>query len=298
MSTLETLVQAALRAADYTPDLATWDGKPAVFILAAPDDESPLWGARQYPRIVVTVDRRWTPAGPQDGTLRVTVQAADPAPIERVTATILDGAYWHPTQEPDASTRRIGAALEPDITDVGELVYALTATYDVVSYAAVPAYDPNPIAGAVAWTEQAFSAIQTAPATWSPADANPAVYWRIVSPWTLLRRVGLHEQHWQVTLRASVLAPTEAVRLEWSQKLAQRLVQDRRLPLPASAGQGGDRLMRIAPPIEIDVRADPLRDGQLAVRAVFTAYDTWTPDTILENLIEVDPAGNELMEVS
>lgn len=290
MSQLEELVRAALRAGLPAGTLATWSGQPAVFVVSAPSDRSAGWAGAQYPRIVLSIDRRWGGGSPQDGTLSLTVEAPDPAPIERLAAAILDGAYWHPTAEPDAVTRRVGAALDPVVLDTGELLASLTATYDVVSYEARPALDPDPAEALTDFTEGAFPALQSDPAIWSATDANPAIFWRIVPPWTLAGIRTPDHQAWQATLRCHVIHPSAAVRLEWAQRIARAVVQARRVALGASR-------LRVQPPVEIDPRADPLRDGQLTLRALFSAVEVYPVPELIETVQMADPADHTLLEV-
>jgi hypothetical protein len=121
-------------------------------------------------------------------------------------------------------------------------------------------YDPDPVAVLRSWTAAAFPEVHTDPATWSPSDAAPGIYWRLVrvAPVQITAAVNWLEAQ----LTGHILAPGPAVRLAWVRKLAEGIAKQRRLKMP----DGGPlELLKVA----ADGEADPMRRGQIQLTARF-----------------------------
>jgi len=121
-------------------------------------------------------------------------------------------------------------------------------------------YDPDPVSTLRNWTAAMWPEVHTDPAMWSPADAAPGIYWRLVriAPVQITAAVNWLEAQ----IAGHILAPSAAVRLTWIRKLTEGLAKQRRLTMP----DGGPlELMKIA----ADSEADPMRRGQVQVTARF-----------------------------
>lgn len=121
-------------------------------------------------------------------------------------------------------------------------------------------YAPDPVAILRNWTVAAFPEVHTDPTTWSPADATPGIYWRLVriAPVQITAAVNWIEAQ----IAGHILAPSAATRLTWVRKITEGLAKQRRLKMP----DGGPlELLKIA----TDSEADPMRRGQVQVTARF-----------------------------
>ena len=130
--------------------------------------------------------------------------------------------------------------------------------------------DDNPAAQALAaWTAAQFPAWHTDPATWTPSDATPGVYWRVEQvAWGRRTARGAPAA---AAARARVLAPSYAVRQSVARQLAARLGATLRIPYGASRALLGD--------VQLDADAHPLRQGQVRVGLQYFELHPVQPDT-------------------
>src|SRR5690606_3189494 len=121
-------------------------------------------------------------------------------------------------------------------------------------------YEPDPIAALQNWTAETWPEVQTNPATWTPADITPGIYWRMVrlTPTEITAAVNWME----VQINGHILAPSAAVRLSWVRKVTEELAKQRRLKM---TDDGPLELLRIT----ADSEADPMRRGQIQLTARF-----------------------------
>jgi len=127
-------------------------------------------------------------------------------------------------------------------------------TYDGLTY------EPDPVATLQNWTAETWSEVQTNPATWTPADITPGIYWRMIrlTPTEITAAVTWME----VQINGHILAPSASVRLSWVRKVTEGLAKQRRLKMT----DGGPlELLRIS----TDSEADPMRRGQIQLTARF-----------------------------
>ncbi|GAW27988.1 hypothetical protein [Carboxydocella sp. ULO1] len=121
-------------------------------------------------------------------------------------------------------------------------------------------YDPDPVATLRNWTTTTFPELHTDPATWSPTDTAPGVYWRLIRLTPVQFNAAVN---WIEALFAGhVLAPSAAVRLTWVRKLTEGLVKQRRLIM---VDGGPLELLKVV----ADSEADPIRRGQIQLTARF-----------------------------
>lgn len=120
-------------------------------------------------------------------------------------------------------------------------------------------YAPDPVAALQDWTKKAWPEAHTDPATWSPADVAPGIYWRIVRlvPVEITAAVNWMEAQ----INGHILAPSAAIRLAWVRKVTEGLSKQRRL-----MSDGGPlELLRVV----ADSEADPMRRGQIQLTVRF-----------------------------
>lgn len=121
-------------------------------------------------------------------------------------------------------------------------------------------YDPDPVFTLQAWTAATWPEVHTDPATWTPGDATPGVYWRLVR---LIPVQTTAAVNWlKAQINGHILAPSALVRLAWVRKVTEGLAKQRRLIM----SDGGPlELLRVT----ADSEADPMRRGQVILTARF-----------------------------
>ena len=121
-------------------------------------------------------------------------------------------------------------------------------------------YDPDPVATLQSWAAETWPEMHTDPATWTPADATPGIYWRIVRlvPVEITAAVNWMEAQ----INGHILAPSAAVRLSWVRKVTEGIAKQRRLKM---SDGGLLELLRVT----ADSEADPMRRGQVQLTARF-----------------------------
>lgn len=121
-------------------------------------------------------------------------------------------------------------------------------------------YDPDPVAVLQNWTAETWPEVQTNPATWTPADITPGIYWRMVRLTTT--EITAVVNWMEAQINGHILAPSASVRLSWVRKVTEELAKQRRLKMT----DGGPlELLRIS----TDSEADPMRRGQIQLTARF-----------------------------
>ena len=121
-------------------------------------------------------------------------------------------------------------------------------------------YEPDPVKTMQDWTAATWPETHTDPASWTPSDATPGIYWRLVrlSPVEMTAAVT-----WlQGQVNGHILTPSSAIRLAWVRKVTEGLARQRRLKM----SDGGPlELLSVA----ADSEADPMRRGQIQVMVRF-----------------------------
>ncbi len=277
--TLEQLIYEKLTSdAVLAGRLAVFAGRPALFERQAPADADPGWAGPQYPRIDYGVDRAEEPERRVEGRAAFNVwcltdSQAMPEDVERRLRELLDGAVFHPADEPVTALRWSRSdGFESARGEHDELVLGVSVLFDLLAFPSQATFSPDPVAALNAWTETALPELQVDPTAWAPTDANPAVYWRVVSLEVRERTAAVA---WvQVAAAGHVLAPTPAGRLPWIRRLCERLATDGRTAL-----DDGSPLLFCA--VAADGHADPLRTGQVRLTARFGVLQPAAEQTVL-----------------
>ncbi len=121
-------------------------------------------------------------------------------------------------------------------------------------------FDPDPVAALQNWTATACPEAHTDPTTWTPVDTTPGVYWRLVRLVLMETTAAVNWMDAQIT--GHVLAPSAAVRLQWTRKVTEAIAQKRRIKLPDGSPLFFNR-------VTADSEADPMRRGQIQLTARF-----------------------------
>lgn len=121
-------------------------------------------------------------------------------------------------------------------------------------------YAPDPVAALQDWTKKAWPEAHTDPATWSPADVAPGIYWRMVRLVPVEMTAAINWMEAQIS--GHILAPSAAARLVWVRKVTEGIAKQRRFKM----SDGG-----LLEPLRVvaDSEADPMRRGQIQLTVRF-----------------------------
>ncbi|WHH58308.1 hypothetical protein [Petroclostridium sp. X23] len=251
--------------------LTTYSGAPAFFEGQAPDDTDEGWTGRQYPRMNYIVDRAEDPERKVSGmvvfdiwcvnTSGVDTQSVWPEQIEAEVRALVDGAVFHPTDEPVTAIKwnRSEPFQEKIRNDLKDgMVIGITVAFDLLAFPAQTTTDPDPIAAINQWTVDTFGSLQVDPQTWAPTDSTPAIYWRLVG-------LSLAQQTNSVTwmdveMAGHILTGGPSERLQWVKQLTEEIAQTGRIYMLDTSPMFIRRL-------SADSSGDPFRQGQIRVTA-------------------------------
>ena len=121
-------------------------------------------------------------------------------------------------------------------------------------------YAPDPVAALQDWTKETWPEAHTDPGTWSPADVEPGIYWRMVRLTTTEITAAVNWMEAQIN--GHILTPSAAVRLNWVRKVTEGIAKQRVLKMD---DDGPLELLRVT----ADSEADPMRRGQIQLTARF-----------------------------
>ena len=146
-------------------------------------------------------------------------------------------------------------------------------------------YDPDPVFALQNWTAETWPEVQTNPATWTPVDIMPGIYWRMVrlTPTEITAAVNWMEAQ----INGHILTPSAAVRLNWVRKVTEGIAKQRVLKM----NDGGPlELLRVV----ADSEADPMRRGQIQLTARFGVLQPIAQYKMLKKIVA---SGDIDMEV-
>ena len=146
-------------------------------------------------------------------------------------------------------------------------------------------YAPDPVTVLQDWTKKTWPEAHTDPGTWSPADAAPGIYWRMVRLTTTEITASVNWMEAQIN--GHILVPSAVIRLSWVRKVTEELAKQRRLKM---TDDGPLELLRVT----TDSEADPMRRGQIQLTARFGVLQ---PIAQYEMLKKIVASGDIDMEV-
>lgn len=274
--TLDTALRARLRAdANLAAILAVWNGLPAVFpSTAVPPDTDPGWAKDgqgqpvQYPRIAYLLDLQQTAAQILAGTLHLWLFARDGvgASLDDVEADVLASlSAGTVLYSADQGLVTVAPQLRTPIVEPTTRVRGAHWTFSVLGAPTQTTYAPDPIASLNrACGVVLDSHIATAEDAWQPTDANPGLYWRLLS------LQAAPEDQWRTvtwyTLQAAghVFAASPYARQNWARLVLDSLLlpNNRNIALEDGSPLRVQRL-------NLDLGANPFTQGQLRLEARF-----------------------------
>ena len=146
-------------------------------------------------------------------------------------------------------------------------------------------YDPDPVKSLQNWVQDKWPIeVYTDPASWSPADTKPGIYWRLVR--INLIQITAAVNWFEVQISCHILAPSASIRLKWIRTLSEELAKQRRLTME---DDGPLELLKIT----ADSEADPMRKGQISLTVRFGVLQ---PTAEYETLNKAAASGDIKME--
>jgi hypothetical protein len=270
MASLEELLYTAVTTnVDILAKLAKYANKAAFFEIQTPADTDDAWGAVQYPRADYIIDRVGDPERQTEGTAAVsiltTTSAADgPEVIEAIFKGLLDGAVFHPTNEPVIALRWTRSEPFEEANNRKEdqdIIIGVTMLFDVLAFPSQQTTSPDPIVALNTWTAAKFATLQVDPATWAPTDANPAIYWRLAG----INLVQAYQAHsmFDANIAGHLMAKTTNARLSWLKQIIEALANDTTIIMDDGSP------MMLQGTLSADSQGDPLRAGQIRLTIRF-----------------------------
>jgi hypothetical protein len=270
----ELLVQQLVQDETLTQQLAKFGTSSAIFAMHAPDDTDSGWSdGPQYPRIDYVIDRHEDPERRVSGVLMINVwsgtdQGAAADDVEARLRELLDGAIFHPDDEPVIGLRwatsepfesgRTMSGISMSELEPTDLIYGKSVQFDLLAFPLQTTFSPDPVAALNTWTQAQFSGLQVDPASWTPTAENPAVYWRFEAAQLVQMTAGV--SWFEATLYGHVIAPTPDGRLPWVRRIVEGLALAHWIPLDDGSSLCFQK-------IAADTRQDPLRAGQIRLTA-------------------------------
>jgi len=146
-------------------------------------------------------------------------------------------------------------------------------------------YDPDPISAIQQWTKTTWPEVHTDPATWTPADTAPGIYWRLTGLTATQMTAAVNWMEAQIA--GHILAPAASARLSWVRKVTEGLAVQRRIKMPDGSPL---ELLRVAANSE----ADPMRQGQIQVTARFGVLQPAAPSEVLTKAVVSGATSGEV----
>lgn len=145
--------------------------------------------------------------------------------------------------------------------------------------------EPDPVTAMQLWSEARFPEMQTNPVTWSPKDANPALYWRVDST------TNVQATNWGawivMQLKGHVIAPDVSIRRVGTDKIIRMLAIDNRAYMTDGS------MMKIES-ASADGGYDPFRQGQIQVSVRFGILRDKVPRNLLKHAYFDEKRGGQV----
>lgn len=266
-------------------NIARYDNLPAVFDTKAPDDLDELWQNNiQYPRIITELKMQSDAERKISGQLYIDVMCKNEMygvhaeEMESAVKAAVDGCFFsNKDMTISAQWRRSDPFSEKDNELSG-----ITLTFDVLAYPVQVTDPPDPVAAVNLWLKTLYSGAyvigkDTLHEVWKPTDKSPAIYCRLSALGESIRMKSTAAVTWiGADMKVNVMAPSEQVRSTIIKNSIQLLTNATRLMLNDGSPMLLDR-------IQANMAADPLKDGQIQIKATYGVLNTF-PGTPLNHI--------------
>lgn len=259
--------------------LAQYLYNPAVFDTKAPDDMDEGWtdeGA-QYPRCIFQLDMQANPERKISGQLFVDVMveneiaSVQPEELEKLVHAAVDGCFFSNEELTISAQWRSSN----DFDEKDNKLSGITLVFDIMAYPKQHTESPDPVLATNLWLKAIFPdsyviGLDILPETWKPTDATPALYCRLSNLTESKRMKSTAAVTWiGADMRVYVMAPSEDIRSRINKSIVQLLINADKLILD-------DGSPMLIDSVNSDVAADPLREGQIQIKATYGVLNVFT----------------------
>lgn len=292
MAALEELLYSMLiQDTTLTGMLAVFSGQPALFEYRAPPDTDTGWnGGKQYPRVDYSVQRREDPERRVSGEIFINIWHETDAgtvieDLEARLRTILDGAVFHPTDEPvigmrwatseffTAGRSQFGLSMSELVPT--DLVYGMSMTLQLLAFPVQTTFSPDPVDALNTWATSAFGTdLQVDLSAWTPTAGAPALYWRFDS--MQVARIDQAVTWYDATVYGHLVAPMPQDRLTWTRKVVEDALNARTFAFASGSWM-------LVQKLSADTKQDPLRVGQIKMVVRYGVQVPQSSATVLQN---------------
>lgn len=258
--------------------LTKYMDKPAIFNTKAPDDMDEGWNDEsQYPRCIFELNMQADAERKISGRLFVDVMcenentSVQPETLAEAVKQAVDGCFFSkPELTISAQWNRSDNFGEKD-----KKLSGITLIFDIMAYPIQETESPDPVKAVNLWLKTLYQKAyvigrDTLPETWKPTDESPAIYCRISNLGESTRMKSTAAVTWiGADMRVNVMAPSEQVRSTIIKNSVQILINATRLILD-------DNSPMLIDNVTGNPAANPLREGQIQIKATYGVLNTYT----------------------
>lgn len=261
----------------FEETISKYADAPSVFNTQAPDDMDENWNDAQYPRVIFDLNMQANPERKISGQLFIDVMCENetssiqPEELESIAKNAVDGCFF--------SNQELTISAQWNRSDVfsanDDKVSGITLTFDVMAYPVQETEEPDPILAVNLWLKTLYQDAyvigkDTLPEVWKPTDESPAIYCRLSNLGESSRMKSTAAVTWiGSTMNINIMAPSEKVRSIMIKNSIQILENATRLIL-------NDGSPMLIDKINGNMAANPLREGQIQIKATYGVLNTYT----------------------
>ena len=257
--------------------LAEYVDKPAVFDTQAPNDMDENWNDAQYPRCIYQLDMQANPERKVSGQLYIDVMceneisSVQPEELEALVKSAVDGCFF---SNHDLTISAQWQSSNP-FAEKDNKLSGFTLVFDIMAYPIQTTESPDPILATNLWLKTIYQnayviGYDTLPETWKPTDENPALYCRLSKLGTSGRLKSSAAVTWiGADMQVYVMAPSEVIRSRINKSIIQLLINADKLILD-------DKSPMLIDSVSDNMAADPLREGQIQIKATYGVLNDYT----------------------
>ena len=277
MLSIEDIIANHLCSQFNNGTLAQYADTPAVFNTQAPDDMDEYWNDAQYPRVIFDLNMQADAERKISGQLLIDVMcenetsSVQPEELESIARTAVDGCFF--------SNETLTISAQWNSSDVfnenDNKVSGITLVFDILAYPVQETEEPDPVSAVNLWLKTLYPKAyvigkDVLSEVWIPNDEAPAIYCRLSNVLESSRIKSTAAVTWLcATMNINIIAPSEKVRSIMIKHSIQILQNATRLIL-------NDGSPMLIDNVSGNMAADPLREGQIQIKATYGVLNTYT----------------------
>ena len=274
--------------------LALYSDYPAVFFTKAPDDLDENWNDAQFPRCIFDLNMQSDPERKVSGRLFIDVMCENetssiqPEELESFIKAAVDGCFFS-NEEMTISAQ--WSSSDP-FAENDDKLSGFTLTFDVLAYPVQERTNPDPVLAVNLWLKTLYQNAYVIgkdklPEVWTPTDESPALYCRLSTLGEGRLKSSAAVTWIGADMRVNVMAPSEQVRSTIIKNSIQILDNATRLIL-------NDGSPMLIDKINCNLAADPLREGQIQIKATYGVLNEYTGTPLTHTYVKGMSAESEV----